>query len=186
MIGHADHGDFGFVAVERNAGDDGLFHFFVFLECDKRAVAFFLKAGQHPQFDFVFAGELDRAELQHLGTETRHFQHFLEGNGFEPARFGHDAGIGGVDAVDIGIDLALVGLERSRQCNAGGVGSATTQRGDVAFFVDTLKAGHHNHVTGIQVAAHIGFVDAEDACLGVGIIGEDADLRAGVAFGFQP
>ncbi len=52
-------------------------------------------------------------------------------------------------------------------------------------FVHALKTRHHDHVTGIQVGAHVGFVDAEDARLGEGIVGEDAHLRAGVALGLQ-
>jgi hypothetical protein len=40
-------------------------------------------------------------------------------------------------------------------------------------------------VAGIEVAPHVGFVDAEDACLGERVVGEDAHLRAGVAPGFQ-
>jgi len=37
LVGHAQHGDLGLVAVERNAGYDGLFHLFVFLKSDQGA-----------------------------------------------------------------------------------------------------------------------------------------------------
>jgi len=185
VVGHADHGDFGFVAVEGDAGDDGLFHGVVFLEGDERAVAFVLKAGQHAEFDFVFAGEFDRADLQHLGAEARHFEHFLEGDGLQAARLRHDARVGGVDAVDVGVNLALVRFQCGRQRHAGGVGTAAPQGGDVALFVDALEAGDHQHVAGIQIGTHLLFVDRQNARLGEGVVGEDAHLRAGVALRLQ-
>ncbi len=37
FVGHAQHRDLGLVAVESDAGYDGLFHFFVFLKSDQRA-----------------------------------------------------------------------------------------------------------------------------------------------------
>ena len=82
-VWHAQHGDLGFVAVERDAGNDRLFHVVFFLKSNQRALAFFFEAGKHAQFHFVFAGELDRADLQHLGTQARHFEHFLEGDGIQ-------------------------------------------------------------------------------------------------------
>jgi hypothetical protein len=36
-VGHAEHGNFGFVTVKCNAGNDGLFHVFVFLKSDQCA-----------------------------------------------------------------------------------------------------------------------------------------------------
>jgi len=48
FVGHAEYCEFGFVAVKGNAGDDGLFHVRVVLNCDKGAFAtltVFFKAG---------------------------------------------------------------------------------------------------------------------------------------------
>ena len=86
-----------------------------------------LERRQHAQLDVVLARELDRADLQHLRAEARHLEHFLEGHRVEPTRFRHDARVGGVDAVDVGIDLALVGLERGGQRDARGVRPAATR-----------------------------------------------------------
>ena len=68
-----------------------------------------LERRQHAQLDLVLAGELDRADLQHLRAQARQLEHFLERDRVEPPRLGHDARIGRVDAVDVGVDLALVG-----------------------------------------------------------------------------
>ena len=86
LVGHAKYGNFGFVAIERNTGYDGLFHFFVFLKGDQGAGLGFLvnvdipgrETGQHAHGNLVLAGEFDRADLQDLGAQARHLQHFLE------------------------------------------------------------------------------------------------------------
>jgi hypothetical protein len=85
-VGHAQHGDLGFVAVERNAGNDGLFHLLVLFKGDQRARAGLLvdvdvprgEARQHAQRHAVLASKFDRADLQHLGAEAGHLQHLLE------------------------------------------------------------------------------------------------------------
>jgi hypothetical protein len=66
--------------------------FLVFLNSDQRAFPFVLEAGKNAQFDLVLAGEFDRADLQHLGAEAGHFQHFFEGDGVELAASGTTRG----------------------------------------------------------------------------------------------
>jgi hypothetical protein len=63
-------------------------------------------------------GQFDRAHLQHLGAERGHFQHFLEGDLRQALRLRHDARIGRVDAVDIGVDIAAVGLDAAAMATA--------------------------------------------------------------------
>ena len=82
--------------------------------------------GAHP----VHHGELDRAHLQHLGAERGHFEHFLERHLGEPPRLRHDARVGRIDAVDVGIDVAAVGADRRRDRDRAGVGAAAAERRD--------------------------------------------------------
>src|SRR5690606_20552911 len=155
LVGHAGDGELGFVAREGDAGDDGLFHVLVFLNGDERALAFAIfEAGEDAQLDLVLACEFDRADLQDLRAEAGHLQHLLEGDGVELAGFGDDARIGGVDAIDVGIDLALVGFQRRSQRHAGGVGAATAERGDVAVLVHTLEACNDHDLAFVEVATH--------------------------------
>ena len=63
LVRYAKHGQFGFVAIEGDTGDDGLFHVLFFLNSDQRAFPFVLEAGKNAQFDLVLAGEFDRADL---------------------------------------------------------------------------------------------------------------------------
>jgi hypothetical protein len=69
----------------------------------------------------VHHGQFDRAHLKHLGAERCHFEHFLEGDFLHPPRLGLDARIGCVDAVDIGIDVAAVGLDGGGNGHRAGV-----------------------------------------------------------------
>ena len=50
----------------------------------------------------------------------------------QPPRLGHDARVGGVDAVDVGVDQALVGLQRRGERDRRRVRAAAAERGDVA------------------------------------------------------
>ena len=52
----------------------------------------------------------------------------------ELAGLGHDARVGGVDAVDVGVDLAGVGVEDGGEGDGGGVGAAAAEGGDVDVF----------------------------------------------------
>ena len=89
----------------------------------------------------------------------------------QPPRLGHDARVGGVDAVDVGVDQALGGLHRRGHRHGRRVAAAAAERGDVAVAVDALEAGDDHHLAGGQVGAHARVVDALDACLGEGAVG---------------
>ena len=99
----------------------------------------------------------------------------------EPARLGNDARVGRVDAVDVGVDLAFVGGQRRGQRDARRIGAAAAEGGDVAVGIHALEAGDDDDRARRQIAAHVGLVDLEDARLGVGVVGQDAHLPAGVA-----
>ena len=61
----------------------------------------------------------------------------------------HDPRVGREDAVDVGVDLADLGLERRGERDGGGVGAAAAERGDVlAVLADALEAGDDRDVAG--------------------------------------
>src|SRR5690606_12468717 len=178
-------GQLGFIAGEGDPGNYRLFHINLIINRNQGPRTL-LETGQNAQRHIVLAGEFHRTNLQHLGTEAGHFQHFLEGDGVEATGLVDHARVGGIDTVDIGVDLALIGLQRRRQRHGGGIGAATTKGGDIAVGVNALETGHHDHTTGIQVLAHLVLVDLLDTRLHVRVVSEDRDLGAGVGTRLKP
>ena len=87
------------------------------------------------------AGVFDGTQMENLGAVCRHFEGFFVSEGSDVAGGFADAGVGGEDAVDIGLDLAHVRPERRREGNRGGVGAAAAEGGDVVVPVHALEAG---------------------------------------------
>ncbi len=90
----------------------------------------------------------------------------------------HDVGVGGVDAVDVGVDLAGLGLERRRDRDRRGVRAAAAQRGDVAVLVDALEAGDDRDLARLERVVDRGRVDVLDARARERAVGQDAHLVA--------
>ena len=124
----------------------------------------------------VLHPELDRADLQHLGAQRRQLQHLLVADAVDLARRADDVGVGGVDAVDVGVDLAGVGLERGRHGDRRGVRAAAAQRGDVAVLVDALEPGDDRDLAGLERGVDGARVDVLDARARERAVGEDAHL----------
>ncbi len=131
LSGTPTEGDLGLIFVEGDAADDDVFHASGFLFHDRSWVI--VQAGADFEDDAEFLGELDRARLHDLGPEAGQFQHFVVADLLHLPRFGDDARIGGVDAVDVGVDLAEIGFEGGGQGDGGEVGAAAAEGGDVAF-----------------------------------------------------
>ncbi|BBC02841.1 DNA mismatch repair protein [Bradyrhizobium elkanii USDA 61] len=113
-------------------------------------------------------------------AEPGQFQHVLERDLVEPARLRHHAGVGGVDAVDVGVDVAAVGAQRGRDRHRRGVRAAAAERGDAAAVgIDALEAGDHGDFLALLEAGDdLGAVDIEDARRSVRVRGLDRDLPA--------
>jgi hypothetical protein len=113
-----------------NAGNDFLFHdfFLVANESSGRVEQIahswgvrIFETGAHEGPDLVHHGQLDRPDLQHLGSERCHFQHLLEGDLLHPPCLGLDPRIRGVDTIDIGVDVAPVCPHRGGNRHCAGV-----------------------------------------------------------------
>ena len=139
-----------------------------------------VEARAHEDAHLVHHAELDRAHLQHLGAERGELQHFLERDLVEPLRLRHHARVGGVDAVDVGVDVAAVGLDRGGDRHRRGVGAAAAERGDAAgLLVDALEAGDHRDLLALLEALdQLGAVDVEDARRAMRVGGQDRQLPA--------
>ncbi len=125
-----------------------------------------------------FFTELDRPTVHHARTEAGKFQHFVVAHAANEARFGQLAGIGGVDAIHVSIDFALVRIQRSRQRNGGGVASSASERRDVRVFIDSLKTCGDHDLAFVQQRFHPLGRDRMNASLRVRAVGFDSDLTA--------
>ena len=153
-VGQPDDGHLGLAAVVRDSGQDGVFHGDVLHRSvdDGAGLVGVRRADVHRHV--VAAGVLHAAQHQHLGAARGHLEHLLEGDGVQPAGVGHDARVGGEDAVDVGVDLADVGLQRRGQRDRGGVRTAAAQRGDVlGVLADALESGDQHDLALVEGVA---------------------------------
>jgi hypothetical protein len=77
----------------------------------------------------------------------------------QPPRLGNDARIGRIDAVDIGIDVAAVGLQGRRNGDRARVRAAAAEGRDAVVGRDALEAGDHRHLPLRQPLVHQGRID---------------------------
>ena len=152
LVGYAEQGQFGGISGVGQTRHEGLLHG-GFLRGNQGAGTLFVEAGQHPQRDTVLADEFQRARMQYFGAQAGEFHHFFKSDGIEQASVFDDARVGGIDAGDIGVDLAFIGIERGGDRNGGGIGAATAEGGDSATGGDALEAGDHRRSAGVEIGA---------------------------------
>ena len=187
LVLHATDRDLRFVLRKGDAGDNLLFHDFT-LVADKRSgrrlawvdVFGLDEARAHEDAHIMHHAELDRAHLHDLGAERGQLQHFLKGNFVHAVRGFHHARIGGVDAVDVGVDVAALGADRGGNRHGRGIRTAAAERGDTAgFLMDALEAGDdRNLLQFVEALDQFGAIDVHDAGGGVRIVSEDRQLPA--------
>jgi hypothetical protein len=120
--------------------------------------------------------QLDRACLQDLGALRGHLEHLLISHLVDLARSLDDSWVACVDAIDVGIDVAAVSLERGRQGHCRRIGAAAAERRNAAIGSDALEARHDRHFTRHHRLGQLDRVDLEDARLGMSRVGSDGQL----------
>ena len=124
----------------------------------------------------MVARELDRPQREHAAAGRGHLEHLVERDARELPRARDDARVGGVDAFDVGVDLAHVGAERGRQRDRGGVGAAAAERGDVLARRHALEAGDDRDLARRERLADAVGPDLDDLRLAVVGVGDDPGL----------
>jgi hypothetical protein len=89
----------------------------------------------------VEVAQLYGARVHHLRPAPRHLGHLLWRDHSYPPRLPHYAGVGGVDAVHVGVDFAPHRLYRRRERHGGRVRAAAPEGYHVAKGVHPLEAG---------------------------------------------
>ena len=134
----------------------------------------------------VTAGIFNAAQHQHLRATCGHLEHLFERDRRQVAGVRDDAGISGVDAVHVGVDLADIGVESRGKCHGGGVGPTTPQRGDVLGVLrDTLEARDENDLALVERRPYAAGRDVDDLGLAMAAGGDHTRLRTGERLGFR-
>ena len=114
--------------------------------------------------NFVPARVLDAAQHQDLRPHRRQLEHLLVGDAVELAGPRHDARVGGVHAVDVGVDLADIGVEGGREGDGGRVRAAAAERRHVlGVLADALEAGDDGDRALLQRGADAAGSHVDDA-----------------------
>ena len=172
-----------------DAGDELTFHLiflalgFQFLVADDQragqvGLGGIIEGGEHLHDHAFLHGEADRAGLQHLGPHRRQLQHLLIGDEVELARPRHDARVGGVDAIHVGIDVAAIGLDRGGHRHRRRVRPAPAQRRDAPVRHHPLETGDHRDLARAHGGQQRAGVDAVHPRLGMGFHRLDRQLPA--------
>jgi 2-polyprenyl-6-hydroxyphenyl methylase/3-demethylubiquinone-9 3-methyltransferase len=135
-----------------------------------------VQTGADLEDDAEFFSELDRAGLHNFGAEAGQFQHFIVRNLFQFPGVRHQARVGGINAVHIGINLAQIGLKSRCQSDGREVGAAAPERGDLPFNSLSLKTGDDHDVALVQQLVDSFRGDILNFGFGMNAISHDAGL----------
>ena len=127
--------------------------------------------------------ELHRLRIQHLRSGQRQLLHLLVRQLRQPPRVGDNPRVRAEDAVDIGADLAEVGLQRRRQCHGGRVASPAPERRHFLLPGDALVAGDDHDLAALERLQDPHGPHFDDAGVGVRAVGDDSALRSREADG---
>ena len=127
----------------------------------------------------VVASVLDRAQHQDARAVRRQVEHLLVRHLRELARLRDDPRVGAVDAVDVGVDLAHVRLERGRERDRGRVGAAAAERRDVARRSRRPGSRRRSRSARVERLVDAAAAHLDDARPAVARVGDDPRLRSG-------
>ncbi len=182
LVGDMGDGDFGLVFFNAHAPYHDGFHAFGFFFHNGSWVV--VKAGAHLEGDAEFFREFHRAALHDLGAAGGHFEHFVVGYFLDFGGVFDNPRIAGVDAVDIGENLAEVRLDGGGDGNGGEVGPAAAEGGDGPLGGFALKPGDDDDVAFFESFEHAFRRNRGDFRLRVRLARDDARLGAREGDGF--
>lgn len=177
LVGDAEKGDFGLVFVDGDASDDDVFHVGGFFFHNGSGIV--VEAGSNFKGDAEFFGEFNGSALHNFGARAGEFKHFVIRDFLDFFGLRKDAGVGGVNAVDVGVDLAKVGADGGGDGDGGKVGSAAAECGEASVLGLPLEAGDDDDVAGVEELVDLFGGDVLDSGFGVDAVGLNASLGAG-------
>ena len=175
-VGDLLDGNLGLVAAVSQAADHPVLHDLILI--DNKRSRRVVEARQDLEAHPMVHRQFDRARLQHPGALRCHLEHLFIGDLIQLARIGNDARIGRVDPVDIGKDVAALGLQRGGERDRRGVRPAAAQGGDAAVRADTLKPGHDSRLALGQATLDLRGFDCLNAGVAVHAVCPNGNLPA--------
>src|SRR6266446_841595 len=150
------------VLGKRDSGDDVLFHEFLLVanQSPGRILVRIdllrrIEARSHEYRHLADHAEFDGAHLKHLRALRGELEHFLERDSTKPPRLRHHAGVGGVDPIDVSVDIAAIGVYGGRNRHRRGIGTAAAQgRDSPGVLVDALEAGNDRDLLAFTQPPH--------------------------------
>src|SRR5690242_11241237 len=104
----------------------------------------------NPDDHFGFGGKRQNFSMKDFGAAVGEGASFVVAELMQKVRLGGFAGVGGVDAVDVGPNDELVGVHNVSDDGAGKIGAVAAERGDAAVGSCADEAGDDGHNTGFE------------------------------------
>ena len=191
-IRHRDDRDLGDVPIVGQATDlVPLLHEWVLLDQRSGGV---LERAEDLDDDIVHPAQLDRPGLHHLGALVGQLEHFLVADDGQLAGVGHESRVRGVDAADVGEDLASRRAEAGGEGDGGRVAAAAAEGRDVTRRCvrrasagvirtggPTLEPGHDDDLALLELGLDASGLDARDPGPAVPAVRRDPGLRSAQA-----
>ena len=116
--------------------------------------------------------------MEHLGPQGGQLQHLVVGDLVQLMGGGHQAGVGRVHAVHVGVNLAQIGVEGGGDGHRRRVRPAPAQGGDVVVLVQPLETGDDDNAPLVQLCSDALPLHPLDAGVAVAGVGAEARLPA--------
>ena len=125
--------------------------------------------------------ELDGLRIQDLRAGLGHLLRFFVRQRADAPRLRHNARIGGVDAIHVRADLAVLRVQRGRHRDRRRIAAAAPQRRHLAAVRHTLVSRDDDDLSASELVLHAERPHLDDARIDVPVVGDDARLAAGEA-----
>ena len=133
--------------------------------------------------DAVELSHLHRAWLHNARAETCHLKHLVVRNLLHAARALDNARVGGVDSVNVRVDLAGIRADCARDCHGRGIRPTASKCHGVAVGICALKASDNDNVALFKLLVHTFWLDSENTPLGMRMICAHSCHAAGEGYG---
>jgi len=105
--------------------------------------------------------------MKHTGSKRCQIQHLIISDFFQFACIRHLSRISSINTIHICIDLTCICMKGCCQCNGCRIGTASSKRGIIIVFVDSLKTCNNYDFTVFQFSADTLCINSFQTCISV-------------------